>query len=64
MIALKLFAAGMRQETLTEAAHFTIEPYLAPDDNLAYLHKWVDGLFRFDYEWALDLEGLEEHVID
>jgi lipopolysaccharide transport system ATP-binding protein len=52
LLALKLFADGRRQDTISQVIRLTIQPYLSPDDNPAYLHDWVAGHIRFDYEWG------------
>jgi hypothetical protein len=58
-LALKLFADGQRQDTIGEVIRLSIQPYLSADDNPAYIHKWVAGHMRFDYEWgAIERNGL------
>lgn len=51
-LSVKLFASGQRQDTIGPVTRLTIQPYLSSDDNPAYLHGWVAGHMRFDYEWG------------
>jgi lipopolysaccharide transport system ATP-binding protein len=59
MLALKLFADGLRQDTIGEVIGLNIKPNLSSDDNPAYAHKWVAGYMRFDYKWG----GIERNGI-
>jgi lipopolysaccharide transport system ATP-binding protein len=59
----KLFAAGVRQDTISRVTRLTIQPYLSPDDNPAYRYKWVSGNIRFDYEWS-PIESKETNHVE
>jgi lipopolysaccharide transport system ATP-binding protein len=50
ILGLYLFVGGVKEDVVSPALQFSIEPYLAPDDNPFYL-KWATGFFRFDYHW-------------
>ena len=60
---LKLFAEGVRQDTISQVIGLTIQPYLPPGDNLAYSQKWVSGYVRFDYEWG-SIESKAAHQVE
>jgi lipopolysaccharide transport system ATP-binding protein len=49
--AVKMFAAGQRQDTIGPVIKVTIQPFSSSDDNLAYSHGWVAGYIRYDCEW-------------
>jgi len=49
-INLKLFANGLRQETIRQASKFTILKELTNDNSVVY-QKWVNGPLFFDYKW-------------
>jgi len=51
-LGVKMFADGQRQDTIGGVARLNIQPYLSAHDNPAYLHKWVAGYMRFNYEWG------------
>jgi lipopolysaccharide transport system ATP-binding protein len=55
-LAAKMFAEGARQDTIDHIIRLTIQPYLSSDDDPVYLHKWVAGHLRLDYEWG-SIEG-------
>jgi lipopolysaccharide transport system ATP-binding protein len=51
-LGLVIFVGGQKEDVVTPALQFSIEPQLSPDDNPFYL-KWSKGyFFRFDYEWG------------
>ena len=47
---LKLFANGLRQETIRQASKFTILKKLTTDNSAVY-QRWVNGPLLFDYKW-------------
>ena len=50
-LALYMFVGGQKEDVVSPALQFSIEPWLSQDDNPFYL-KWATGFFRFDYQWG------------
>jgi lipopolysaccharide transport system ATP-binding protein len=51
-LILKMFADGVRQETMGDTLRFRItENKPCPDGDSKY-KIWISGFFRFDYEWG------------
>lgn len=48
---LKMFANGIRQDTLPETIRFSVVRYNAPGGNAAHFAGWVAGPLRLPYEW-------------
>lgn len=59
-LTVKLFANGLRQDTVPEALEIRIVPRLARTDLNAYNQRWANGKFRFDYTWG-DLSSIACH---
>ena len=51
-VTLKMFADGIRQDTIADTIEFSIIRRLSRTDTAAYSQKWIHGRFRFDYDWG------------
>ncbi|MDL1911677.1 ABC transporter ATP-binding protein [Chloroflexi bacterium CFX6] len=51
-VTLKLFADGIRQDTIADTIQFSVIKRLSADDSNAYSRSWIFGRFRFDYNWS------------
>lgn len=51
-LILKMFADGVRQETLGDTLRFSINENKAYRDRDGQYQMWVSGPLRFDYEWG------------
>ena len=54
-VALKLFADGLRQDTVVDASRFEVVKNLSLADSRAAYAIWVSGPMQFDFAWG-DLE--------
>src|SRR6266571_1800603 len=52
LLGLRMFADGARRDTQRDAIGISIVGRLAPDDPSSLSQRWVQGRFRFDYQWA------------
>ena len=57
-VALKLFANGLRQDTIVDAAKFEVVRNLSLDDHVSSNAKWVSGPLNFEFNWG-SLESVE-----
>jgi len=62
-IAIKMFANGIRQDSLSDTAEIFVQSRLREDDLPAYSHRWASGKFRFGYAWD-EFECLEAEKED
>ena len=50
-IGLKMFAGGVRQDTIANTLRLQIIRYVSPGDSAAQFAKWVAGVLGIPYEW-------------
>jgi ABC-type polysaccharide/polyol phosphate transport system ATPase subunit len=51
LLGLRMFADGARRDTQRDAIGISIVGRLAADDPSSLSQRWVQGRFRFDYQW-------------
>jgi lipopolysaccharide transport system ATP-binding protein len=61
-IGLKMFADGLRQDTISETLRFHIVRYVSADEDGAYFARWVAGPLWLPYKWEEIRPSLESVV--